>query len=736
MKKRSILPLFTDYFLAVLLCGGSIGCLVSGFDLHVEPSRLFYGAVLWPLAGVVCARLRRGGLIAAALGLVWGLFCKLDCLAESLKNLVYLVGRLLYQAYEFDWEGIFAALDPDIFQADVGLAVEFVTLLVGVTAGMTVGRQKSAWLCLPGALLPVALTLMVQDTVPDNPWIFGLFLAVSLLLLTNSTRCRDAFQGGKLTVALLVPLALCVGWLLDSNPRESFRPLDLENGILAFLQERADKLPYVDVDENGNLTITGDGGSRVNLSMLGPKTQSQLMALEVTTGMTGDLYLRGRSFSDYTGTRWVNYNSPKAEYFTVSGEYLAIRAGSSSVSPFPNDTVTIQTRANRPLCYVPYYPAGGSAVLKEGQMPNGNEDAVYSYAINPLDPRWKDIWMRSHAYDRNLTIGTFDVRGMEPFLELPQDTLEWAQPMVMETVGVKQNMYAFEAAEIISDYVKGIARYSLNTSRMPWGRQDFAQWFLTQAETGYCVHFATAATVLLRAAGIPARYVEGYAVHIPEDVDIPGGVMPLEYGIHQIRITESMAHAWVEYYMPEVGWVMLEATPAGGVLTHGEQEPSTGTTAPSTTASTEASTRPSSTVPSSGTTAPETTGTAPVATQPREDPIPRGVWMAAAWIALGFFGIVGQWQLRLWLRRKLLTRGTTNQQALRRWRYALYTGKLLGKKPPSQLHQLAQKAKFSPHTITPEELSQFDEWFAKHIRLIRKRNILVRAWYRLVLAMY
>ena len=50
--------------------------------------------------------------------------------------------------------------------------------------------------------------------------------------------------------------------------------------------------------------------------------------------------------------------------------------------------------------------------------------------------------------------------------------------------------------------------------------EDFAIWFLTEADTGYCIHFATAAVVLLRAAGIPARYVDGYVVNTQKDVPV------------------------------------------------------------------------------------------------------------------------------------------------------------------------------------------------------------------------
>ena len=73
--------------------------------------------------------------------------------------------------------------------------------------------------------------------------------------------------------------------------------------------------------------------------------------------------------------------------------------------------------------------------------------------------------------------------------------------------------------------------YTLSPPSLPEG-QDFVEYFLFQSRQGYCVHFATAAVALFRAAGIPARYAEGYAVPSGEEgwVDVP----------------DYNAHAWVE----------------------------------------------------------------------------------------------------------------------------------------------------------------------------------------------
>ena len=83
---------------------------------------------------------------------------------------------------------------------------------------------------------------------------------------------------------------------------------------------------------------------------------------------------------------------------------------------------------------------------------------------------------------------------------------------------------------------------------------DFVTYFLTESRSGYCVHFATAATMLLRSAGIPARYAEGFAV--------PTGSASNGSG-SWINVPDYNAHAWVEVYWGGIGWIPVEMTPAG-----------------------------------------------------------------------------------------------------------------------------------------------------------------------------
>ena len=76
--------------------------------------------------------------------------------------------------------------------------------------------------------------------------------------------------------------------------------------------------------------------------------------------------------------------------------------------------------------------------------------------------------------------------------------------------------------------------------------------FLFEKKAAYCEYFASAAVVLLRLQGVPARFVKGLSVGSHTDA---GG------GLHVVR--ESDAHAWIEAWIPGEGWVTADPTPPG-----------------------------------------------------------------------------------------------------------------------------------------------------------------------------
>jgi transglutaminase-like putative cysteine protease len=80
--------------------------------------------------------------------------------------------------------------------------------------------------------------------------------------------------------------------------------------------------------------------------------------------------------------------------------------------------------------------------------------------------------------------------------------------------------------------------------------KDPVDQFLFETRSGFCEHYASAFTFLMRAAGIPARVVTGY---------LGGETNPLD---GYVVVRQSDAHAWSEIWLPGEGWVRIDPTAA------------------------------------------------------------------------------------------------------------------------------------------------------------------------------
>ena len=83
----------------------------------------------------------------------------------------------------------------------------------------------------------------------------------------------------------------------------------------------------------------------------------------------------------------------------------------------------------------------------------------------------------------------------------------------------------------------------------PPGR-DPVDYFLFDLKQDFCEYFATAMVVMLREAGVPARLVEGFTTGTFDATTV------------QYVVREQDAHAWVEVYFPQYGWIEFEPTPS------------------------------------------------------------------------------------------------------------------------------------------------------------------------------
>lgn len=105
------------------------------------------------------------------------------------------------------------------------------------------------------------------------------------------------------------------------------------------------------------------------------------------------------------------------------------------------------------------------------------------------------------------------------------------------------------------------ASYTRTPGMFPFN-EDPVEYFLFQGQEGYCQHFASAAVLMYRLYGVPARYVTGYAVS-------PSAFQEQADGTYRAVVTDESAHAWPEIFIRDYGWTPVEVTPMGEGITAG-----------------------------------------------------------------------------------------------------------------------------------------------------------------------
>jgi hypothetical protein len=105
-----------------------------------------------------------------------------------------------------------------------------------------------------------------------------------------------------------------------------------------------------------------------------------------------------------------------------------------------------------------------------------------------------------------------------------------------------------ETASAVESYLEREYGYTLNTP--PRRREDPLQDFLFETRAGHCEFFATAMVTLLRARGVPARVVTGFL----------GGELN-DVGNFEV-VRKEDAHAWVEVFEENRGWISFDPTPS------------------------------------------------------------------------------------------------------------------------------------------------------------------------------
>lgn len=271
----------------------------------------------------------------------------------------------------------------------------------------------------------------------------------------------------------------------------------------------------------------------------------------------GDAYLEGGGQASYSFETFDAFG----DTFISPQNEDALWSVQMNLSPEGN-MISITSEFEGYTIHYEFYPDGGYGVWSEQ---DDISDDVIQRALESIPELTSNDDLRPSSPEAD-----YRAYIASEYTQLPDGLKEelldwWRSRYAMNELSTEmQPFYAAEgdipykywkaAAKLVAQEVSASGTYTTEPGPQPQNR-DFVEYFLTESNKGYCTHFASATTAMLRALGIPARYVEGYIVGESSFGDDGWA-----------EVSANKAHAWAEIWAPGIGWVPVESTPSGAAV--------------------------------------------------------------------------------------------------------------------------------------------------------------------------
>lgn len=670
MKKN--IQIFLQTFLTVFISSyGAVFCVISAYGFKPETGMILTWIMILSAVFGVISLIKHERVFLFVLILMLaaaGWYLRME-IADGFMNIAERMMSDLISAYPAFRQYGFTVPAADVTAAFAAFSC---------AAGMIAYLALKSTAVLPFHIIFSALSAMVclleTDKYPSALPLSMLTAGMIYPPLTFRER-QEKGRASSLTAAFLAACVLVPYIFVQPSSyvrmewTESFtdrlRNFSEEHAIFHHDAETGDVrvISPIRKDTAGSETWNRDLGSVV-LSSLGPKSASEREEMQVSTDISGTIYLRGASWEIYEDSTWKHMPD---DAWTLESFETGWTYGN------PEHRMTLKMPGHISVMYIPY----GLAEIHEAGWPVRDS---YIRNTNAL-PQYTLYFMRTDT----IPAGTASYREYvyENYLDVPEET----------RASLQQIADSLHSAADICEYVKNSAAYDLNTERMPAGR-DFVSWFLLESDTGYCVHFATAAVILLRMNGIPARYVNGYMFNAEPDI----------WNSVQTR----HAHAWVEYYAEGIGWKIMDPTPASAQNAAAEEE-ITETPEP---------------VMDEPVYPAETAG--PVYDDPQQKQADLSTLKAVLKVLLSMIAAAAAVLLMKYLRRLYVSYGAVNDRVRKTYRHMKRVSALLHIPLEEGVSDLALEAAFSDRTMTQSDLEAMQKMYISFCRKCEEKDLLRR----------
>ena len=374
----------------------------------------------------------------------------------------------------------------------------------------------------------------------------------SVMSKTQTADLRRRIIWSIITAIILLAIALSIG---NTQSQYVTKLREEQKQVLSDIRFGKDTLPEGDLSKADKLL--SDNKER----------------LEIKSSLAKDTYFKGFVGTKYEDGKWSPL--PKSSYGGENNGMLTW-LGDNNFSPvfeyssynkcdksnYRKNEITIKnTGAKRNYIYTPYstnsFNAKNIYQNKDNNLKSaaifGQKDYTFSETSSgkPSEILTLSAWysspenseqkqyVKAEKIYRNFVYSNY--LTVDADLWSTVDKLFWQD-------NDDEELSILSATQRIREVLNETAKYKEIPKSIPEDKEPI-KWFLTDGKEGNSVLFASAAVEAYRAAGFPARYVEGYYSFNADDKN------------ENVTLTSQNAHAWVDVYMDGIGWLPIDVTP-------------------------------------------------------------------------------------------------------------------------------------------------------------------------------
>lgn len=549
--------------------------------------------------------------------LFYGLFCYSR--VSQIQNAFYILENLIIKQINnyYETQILYYTADYSSVETDTTLFLILLVIPVAALIASAIVSKRVHNIAFVVLVLPVIASFAI-GMIPSEGY---LIITLLVLVFLSKVHGMEHFRGGKLQMQIHTKVGMKVATLLCAISLLLFFLLKLfvspaeyesiqevktaKSKIQTFLFDFSleDVATSFGKLKFANTKIAPGGLSGGRLGRVDQVSFTDTEHLRITVPLPSayeGIYLKGYVGSIYTGDSWEESNEASERKYQALQETIPLKnfAPVNQVSLLFEQMMALNMgreyqffegkikveyeEANRNYLYIPYFAKHKSMetiAYKQDLYAVPlvkRENYVLDYYFNVTFGNQSSSFFDTDLSEKLADYSEYEKRYREyvydVYTQLPEEGID----RLKKDFSLENFDEEFEAIPdkimYIKDYLNQNTQYSLSPGKLPKDK-DFVEYFLYDNQVGYCAHYASSATLMLRVMGVPARYVEGYAVgkkeidqsDYLEDQMITGysSMTNFSYGVRQLELSvrDYNAHAWVEIYMDGCGWMPVEFTP-------------------------------------------------------------------------------------------------------------------------------------------------------------------------------